>query len=101
MSSRLRWCACFLAWRRSWLVLSSSTETRRPRSAMRSMVFLLAYYINCLCAGARFGLSILSEVSTFRDHALAPRPTLPHAELEHRQIGGLQERAGHCHDVGR
>ena len=55
--------------RKSRVVLSSSTVTRRPRSAMRSMAFLLAF-------------------PKFRK-ASAARPALPHAELEHREIGGF------------
>src|SRR5215831_11059366 len=45
MSSRLRWCACFLAWASSWLVLKSSTDMRRPRSAMRSKAVLPAILV--------------------------------------------------------
>src|SRR5215831_8688712 len=78
MSSRLRCTACFLAWRSSCVVFSSSTETRRPRSAMRSMVLLLAI---CFISAAG--------------------PALPHAELEDREIGGLEQRAGGGHDLGR
>src|SRR5438552_2420239 len=102
MSSRLRLTACFRAWRRSWLVLSSSTDTRRPRSAMRSMAFLLAYEMSRGRCAHWFEHDLIRKpVSTFRDHALASRPTLPHAELEDREIGGFQEGACHRHDFGR
>ena len=54
------------------MVFSSSTDTRRPRSAMRSMLSLLTFPI----ASADIARS-------------AAGPALPHAELEHREIGGL------------
>src|SRR5215469_13814313 len=43
MSSSLRWTACLRAWARSLVVFNSSTDTRRPRSARRSMVRLLTF----------------------------------------------------------
>src|SRR5277367_3714574 len=84
-SSKLRWCACLRACANRRLVLSSSTVTRRPRSAMRSMVFLLSPH---------------QALFKFQN-ALAPRPILPHAELEHGEIGGFQQSARRHHDVGR
>src|SRR5262249_13296569 len=42
-SSSLRWTACLRAWARSLVVFNSSTDTRRPRSARRSMVRLLTF----------------------------------------------------------
>src|SRR5882672_3710141 len=39
--------------------------------------------------------------STFPENALAPRPALPHAKLEDRQVGGFQEPACGCHDFRR
>src|SRR5262249_12383900 len=81
-SSRLRCTACFLAWRSSCVVFNSSTETRRPRSAMRSMVLLSSLFV-CLLS------------------ALAAGPALPHDELEDRKVGGLEQRAGGGHDLGR
>src|SRR5215470_18871961 len=81
MSSRLRCTACLRAWRSSCVVFNSSTETRRPRSAMRSMVLLSSLFV-CPCASAA-------------------GPALPHAELEDREVGGLEQRAGGGHDLGR
>src|SRR5262245_33038258 len=81
MSSRLGCTACLRAWRSSCVVFSSSTETRRPRSAMRSMVLLSSLFV-CRCASAT-------------------GPALPHAELEDREVGGLEQRAGGGHDLGR
>src|SRR5437660_10567712 len=48
MSSKPRLTACWRAWARSRLVLSSSSDTRRPRSARRSMAFSCACNI-ALC----------------------------------------------------
>src|SRR5256885_13131463 len=87
MSSKLRCTACLRAWRRSWVVLSSSTDTRRPRSAMRSMVFL------------RSNFSVFSFLVMRR--ALPAGPTLPHAELEHREVRGAQKPTRSRHDFGR
>src|SRR4029077_14804860 len=81
MSSRLRWCACLRAWANSLVVFNSSIVTRRPRSAMRSIAFLLAFLFS-----SKTGL--------------APRPTLPHAELEHGEIGSFQQSARRNHDIG-
>src|ERR1700722_15635399 len=73
-SSNFRWCACLRACAKSRDVFSSSTETRRPRSEIKSMV------------SASF--------------ASSSGKTLPHAEFERAEIGGLQEAAGRDHDVG-
>src|ERR1700685_3813141 len=73
-SSNFRWCACLRACANSRDVFSSSTETRRPRSEIRSMV------------SASF--------------ASSSGKTLPHAEFERAEIGGPQEPAGRDHDVG-
>src|SRR5437016_12222195 len=86
MSSRLRWTACLRAWARSLVVFNSSTDTRRPRSARRSMVRLLTFPNSC---GQKSNL------------VSAAGPALPHAELEYRQIGGLQQAARGDHDIGR
>src|SRR5688572_7895678 len=80
MSSNLRCCACLRACASSRLVLSSSTETRRPRSAIKSMTYLL-------------------DVTA--DRQSAPGPTLPHSQLEDLQVGRLQKTAGRDHHVGR
>src|SRR6202795_4013926 len=81
MSSKLRWCACLRAWASSLVVFSSSIVTRRPRSAMRSIAFLLAFLFS-----SKTGL--------------APRPTLPHAELENGEVGSFQQSARRNHDIG-
>src|SRR6185503_10461037 len=79
-SSNLRWTACFLACASSLVVFNSSTVTRRPRSARRSIVRLL--------------IDSCFEFS-------APGPALPHAELEHGQIGGAQQPARRHHHFSR
>src|SRR5580698_8279965 len=81
MSSRLRAAACLRAWASNWLVLSSSTVTRRPRSAIRSMAFLLTF------------LKSLKNRS-------ATRPALPHAELEDGEIDSFQQSSRRDHHVG-
>src|ERR1700743_2902544 len=78
-SSNFRWCACLRACASKRVVLSSSMVTRRPRSAIKSMAFLLP---NSL-------------------FLLATRPALPHAEFEHGEIDGFQQTARRHHDVGR
>src|ERR1700704_4007622 len=83
MSSSLRLTACLRAWASRRLVFNSSTGTRRPRSAIRSMMSLLANP-NLPWDGARS----------------ASGPALPHSELEHCEIGGPQQAARRQHDAG-
>src|SRR5258707_428668 len=83
MSSSLRLTACLRAWASRRLVFNSSTGTRRPRSAIRSMMFLLAVQI-VPWDGARS----------------ASGPALPHSELEHGEIRGAQQAARRQHDAG-
>ena len=82
MSSSLRCTACLRACASNRLVLSSSTVTRRPRSAMRSIASLHPNFDQ-------------------RRAVLAARPALPHSEFEHRHIGGAQQSARGQHDAGR
>src|SRR5580658_2562297 len=105
MSSKPRLCACLRACARSRVVLSSSTVTRRPRSAIRSIVLLLALHPPLRSAAERGRGTARSAVEgafyTRRRRPLhhaahgpppplhggghiesSPRPALPHAELE-------------------
>src|SRR5262245_17867915 len=88
MSSSLRCTACLRAWARSLLVFNSSTETRRPRSARRSMVRLLTFP-NPACV-------LLAKPAS----ALTAGPALPHAKFEYSEIGGLEQPARRDHDFG-
>src|SRR4030081_3181823 len=100
MSSKLRCTACLRACRSSCVVFSSSTDTRRPRSAIKSMVVLLndRILVETCALVCVVAFSTENRKSTFPENALAPRPALPHAKLEDRQIGGFQEPACDCHD---
>src|SRR6202041_3744403 len=110
MSSRLRWCACLRAWANSLVVFNSSTVTRRPQSAMRSIAFLLSSYLSSFYSTSLRGAKRRSNPVRPRRAGLLPfarndayssaRPTLPHAELEHGEIGSFQQSARRNHDIG-
>src|ERR1700722_20052688 len=110
MSSRWRWCACLRAWASSLVVFNSSTVTRRPRSAMRSIAFLLSSYLSSFYSTSLRGAKRRSNPVRPRragllrfarnDDYSSARPTLPHAELENGKIGSFQQSARRNHDVG-
>src|SRR5882757_6447347 len=72
MSSSLRLTACLRACASRRLVFNSSTGTRRPRSAIRSMISLLAIQFSL----ERSALSVRSSFATFRARTLRDRRKL-------------------------